>query len=169
MSTKVHSQQTSGGDVETVFAVLTSQTWPARKDEALGDGSTLLRRDEKPDGGVTMVVSRALPQGIPGFLQKFAPQGGRVTQTDDWGPDEGGVRRGTWHVDMPGTPATLGGTMRIEPTPDGSRYVIDGECTVKVPLLGGKAESFLASMVEKLGGKEAEVLRSELARQRPTG
>ena len=164
MSTKVHSEQNSGGDVETVYALLTSEEWPARKDAALDDGSTLVRRDEKPDGGVTMVVSRALPKGIPGFLQKFAPEGGRVTQTDDWGPAEGGVRRGTWHVDMPGAPARLGGTMRLEPTADGSRYVIDGECTVKVPLVGGKAESFIASMVEKLGRKEAEVLRSALAR-----
>jgi hypothetical protein len=40
---------------------------------------------------------------------------------------------------------------------------VEGEVTAKIPLVGGKAESFVAGMVEKLGAKEGEVLRSELA------
>jgi hypothetical protein len=52
--------------------------------------------------------------------------------------------------------------MRLEPTPTGSRYVIDGEVKVKVPVIGGKAEGFIAGMVERLAAKEADVLRSAL-------
>ncbi|HVM26543.1 MAG TPA: DUF2505 domain-containing protein [Mycobacteriales bacterium] len=162
MSRSVRSEQQTSGDVETVFGVLSDESWAARKDEALHDGSRVVRRDVTPDGGVTLVVSRELPAGVPGFLERFLPQDGRVVQTDAWGPPHGETRSGTWRVDIPGAPATLGGTMRLEPTPTGSRYVIEGEVTVKVPLVGGRAESFIAGMVEKLAAKEAAVLRGAL-------
>jgi hypothetical protein len=163
VSTSCHSEQTSTGDVATVFSTLTSRSWPDRKKDVLHDGSRLVRREERADGGLTLVVSRELPAGVPGFLERFLPQDGRVVQTDDWGPDDGGgTRSGTWSVDIPGAPARLGGTMRLEPTTSGSRYLIDGEVTVKVPLVGGKAERFIAGMVEKLAGKEGDLLRSSL-------
>jgi hypothetical protein len=162
MSRPVHSEQTSSGDVETVFRVLTDESWPQRKADALHDGSRLVRREETPDGGVTLVVSRELPSGVPGFLDRFLPKDGRVTQTDVWGPASGGSRSGTWSVDIPGAPARLGGTMRLDATPTGSRYVIDGTAEVKVPLIGGKAEGFIASSVEKVAAKEGDVLRSAL-------
>jgi hypothetical protein len=162
VSKRVHSEQESGGDVETAFRILSDESWAQRKDDALKDGSRVLRREETAGGGVTLVVSRELPAGVPGFLERFLPQDGRVTQTDTWGPAEGGTRSGTWRVEIPGAPAKLGGTMRLEPTPSGSRYVIDGDVTVKVPLVGGKAEGFIAGLVEKLAAKEADVLRSAL-------
>jgi hypothetical protein len=36
--------------------------------------------------------------------------------------------------------------------------------TVKVPLVGGKAETFIAGMVEKLAAKEAELLVAQVQR-----
>jgi hypothetical protein len=162
VSRPVHSEQTSSGDVETVFRVLSDESWAQRKDDALHDGSRVVRRDERADGGVTLVVSRELPAGVPGFLERFLPKDGRVTQTDDWGPAHDGVRGGTWKVEIPGAPARLGGTMRVEPTASGSRYVVDGTVEVKVPVVGGKAEGFIAGLVEKLAAKEADVLRSAL-------
>ena len=149
--------------VEQVVALLTSESWPGTKAAALGDGSRIIERTERPDGGVLLVQSRELPAGGPGFLTRLLPSDGRVVQTDDWGPAEGGRRRGTWSVVIPGTPATLGGTLLMEPTPTGSSYVIVGEARVPVPLVGGKAERFIAEMVGKLSAREAELLREHLA------
>jgi hypothetical protein len=159
---QVHSRHDSGSDVETVFRVLSDESWARRKDDALRDGSRVVRREETPDGGVTLVVSRELPAGVPRFLERFLPEDGRVTQTDAWGPADGGARHGTWQVHIPGAPARLGGTMRLEPTAGGSRYTIDGEVAVTVPVIGGRAEGFIAGMVEKLAAKEAGVLRDAL-------
>ncbi len=163
MSTNIHASHESGGDVERVFGTLTAADWPARKAEALGDGSSVVEREQRPDGGVRMVVSRELPSGVPGFLERFLPQDGRVMQTDDWGPAQDGVRRGRWSVVIPGAPASLGGTLLLEPIPTGSRYTIEGEVTVKVPLLGGKAERLIGEMVVKLAGREAELLSRTVA------
>lgn len=158
MSTHVETSHESPGGVEEVFATLTSPDWPARKAAELGDGSAVVEREERPDGGVRMVVSRELPSGVPGFLERFLPADGRVVQTDDWGPAAGGERHGRWSVSIPGAPASLGGTLRLAPTGTGSRYTISGEVTVKVPLIGGRAERFIGDMVVKLADKEAELL-----------
>jgi hypothetical protein len=160
MTRQVHSEQSSSGDVETVFAILSSERWAQLRDDALSDGSRVVRREQSAGGEVTLVLSRELPAGVPGFLERFLPADGRVTQTDVWDAPSGGTRSGTWRVDIPGAPARLGGTMRLEPTPSGSRYVVDGEVQVRVPLIGGRAEGFIAPLVEKLAAREGEVLRS---------
>ena len=165
MSTPVKAVYTNAVDVETVFAALSSEAWAHRKAAELHDGSQVVRREEKPDGGVVLVVSRELPDGVPGFLEKFLPRDGRAQQTDDWGPaGADGTRRGTWKADIPGAPAQVGGTMRLEPDGTSTRYTIEGEVRVKVPIIGGKAEKYLAGMVVRLTEKEAEVLQAMVAR-----
>lgn len=151
--------------VEEAFAALSGQQWPPALDAALHDGSTLVERTELPDGGVRLVSRRRLPDGIPGFLLRFAPKDGTVTQTDVWGPATGGVRSGTWQVEFPGAPGSIAGTTRVEPAGDGARWVVDGAVHVKVPLVGGKAEGFLAPLIAKLVGKQADVLRGLVAPQ----
>jgi hypothetical protein len=163
MSAPVKSVFESSGGVETVFATLTSEQWVATKAERFGDGALLRSHELRPDGGVRLAVSRELPGGVPGFLERFLPKDGRVLETFDWAPDTGdGTRRGTWKADIPGAPARLGGTMRLEPTPGGSRYTIEGDVKVAVPLIGGKAERFIAEMVTKLAAKEHELLLTTL-------
>ena len=163
MSTPVQSTFQSPGSVEAVFGTLTAASWAQRKADALRDGSRVVQREDRPDGGLLFVVSRELPSGVPGFLERFLPADGRVVQTDDWAPARGGERHGSWRVEIPGAPARLGGTMRLEPLPVGSRYTIEGEVSVKVPLVGGKAERFIAEMVHKLAAKEADLLRLSVA------
>ena len=163
MSAPVRSVFESGGDVEQVFGTLTSEAWVATKAERFGDGALVRQREERPDGGVLLSVSRELPAGVPGFLERFLPKDGRVVETFDWAAPAGdGTRRGTWKADIPGAPARLGGTMRLEPTQTGSRYTIEGEVKVSVPLIGGKAERFIAEMVGRLAAKEHALLVTTL-------
>jgi hypothetical protein len=151
------SFQTSA-DVERVFQVVTSEGFVQRRAERFRDGSRVVRRDVRAAGGLLHAVARELPAGAPGFLARLLPDG-PVVQTDDWGPAGlDGVRTGTWSVELPGAPARLGGTLRIEPVERVTRYLREGEATVSVPLVGGKAESFIGQMVGKLAEKEDEVL-----------
>ncbi len=163
MSRPLSTSAAVDADVEAVYALFTGDDWPVVQDRHLHDGSRLVSVDRRPDGGATMVVSRRLPDGIPGFMQKFAPQDGRVTQTDTWGPDADGVRRGTWAVSFPGSPGQIVGETRIEPRAGGGcTWHVEGTVTVKIPLLGGKVEGFLAPLVEKLVSKQADVVRAEV-------
>ena len=151
------------GTVEEAFAAISSERWPEAKAAHLADDSRLAGRQERPDGSVTLECSRALPSGVPGFLARFLPKDGRVVQTDDWSPaGADGVRRGTWTLDIPGSPGEVRGTVRLEPSGTGSRQVNEGTVKVNIPLVGGKAESFIADMAQKVMAKEADVLRGML-------
>ena len=161
MSTDLHASYALGCDVETAYAALSSQAWPALKAEQLDDGSRLESRVETPDGGVVLRTSRGLPSGIPGFLEKVLPADGRAGQTDTWGPAQpDGSRAGTWTAQVPGAPVDVHGTMRLVPTATGCDYVIDGVAKVKIPIIGGKAEKFVADATARTTAAEAEVLRS---------
>lgn len=160
MAGKIKVSYDLPSDVETAYAAISGDGWAPAKAAALKDGSTVISRTVGDGGAVTLVVSRALPDGIPGFLTKFLPADGRVTQTDTWGPAVGGARSGTWVADTPGSPAKVNGTMRLEPSGSGCRYVVEGTAKVSIPLVGGKAEGFVVGMTEKLTAKEADVLRA---------
>ena len=163
MTAPVSTLVRTGSQVGEVVDVLTSAEWVARKAARFRDGSTVVRREALPDGGLLLVVSRELPQGAPGFLAKLLPKDGRVVQTDEWAPADGsGARSGTWRVEIPGAPARLGGTMRVEPSGTGAQYLVVGEAKVSVPLVGGRAESFIAEMIGKLGSAEGELLQAAL-------
>lgn len=148
--------------VPAAFEALTSERWPVALDARLRDGSELVERTELPDGGLRLVTQRRLPEGIPSFLRRFAPADGKVTQTDVWGPERDGIRTGTWSVALTSAPGSVGGSMTLAPSGAGARWTVDGAVVLKVPLVGGKAESFLAPLVEKLVGTQAEVLRGML-------
>jgi hypothetical protein len=122
---------------------------------------------ETPEGGVTWSCRACCRLGSPGFIERFLPQDGRVTQTDDWGPASGGSRSGTWKVEIPGAPAKLGGTMRpgahAHRQPVRRRRHGRGEG----PARRRQGRGLHRGMVTKLAAKEAEVLRSALTAGEP--
>ncbi len=159
MAGKINVRYDVPADVETAYAAISGDGWAPAKGEALGDGSQVVSRTVGEGGAVTLVVSRNLPDNIPGFLTKFLPSGGKVVQTDTWGPLVDGVRSGTWTTDTAGSPAKVEGTMRLEPSGAGCAYVVQGTAKVSIPLVGGKAEGVVVGLTEKITAKEAEVLR----------
>jgi hypothetical protein len=163
MTAPVRSSVRTASPVSEVVDLLTSERWVQLKASRFRDGSQVVRREQRPDGGLVLAVSRELPQGAPGILTKLLPEDGRVVQTDEWAPTDGsGARSGTWRVEIAGAPARLGGTMRVEPSAAGSSYLVLGEAKVSVPLVGGRAETFIAEMVGKLGAAEGELLQQAL-------
>lgn len=165
MSKDLVSRTQIPATVREVFELRTSQHWVDLKAAELGDGSALVRRTERADGGVEFSVSRELPAGIPGFLERFLPKEGRAVQNESWdAPDAAGVCAGTWSVDIPGAPAKLGGSSTLEPSGDGSVQTIRGTAKVSIPLIGGKAEQYIVDMTQKLMAKEAALMVATLTK-----
>lgn len=165
MAKKITGRADIDADVETTFRAISSERWPAAVAAALKDDSRVESRETLPDGSIKLVHSRALPDGVPGFLQKFLPKDGRVTQTDTW---EGsaradGSRHGSWHIAFAGAPGEIGGATALVPNGGTTTWTVDGEGRVKIPLIGGKAEGFIAPLVEKVIVKQAPVLQGLVA------
>ncbi|MCW2724441.1 MAG: hypothetical protein JWN35_1362 [Frankiales bacterium] len=164
MSKDLQARVDIPASVADVVALRTSERWVTLKADRLGDGSVLVSREERPDGGVDLAVSRELPDGVPGFLERFLPKDGRVVQHESWGPADGaGIVRGTWSVEIDGAPAKIGGTGSLEPAGTGSLQLVEGTVKVSIPLIGGKAESFLVDVVQKLLATEDALLAETLA------
>lgn len=151
------------GSVEAAYEVLTGPQWPAALDARLHDDSRLVRAEPTAGGGTVVEVSRRLPDQVPSAVKGFLPKDGRITQTDTWAPADGGARRGTWTGAFPGAPGSIGGTTALEPTADGCRWTVHGDLTIKVPLVGGRVEGFVAPLLEKLVHNQGEALRDALA------
>lgn len=144
--------------VEEVVALRTSDHWVELRASELRDGSRLLQRAERADGGIDVAISRELPSGVPGFLERFLPKDGRVVQHERWGAINDGVCTGSWSVEVPGAPAELGGTSSMTGSGAVSVQLIEGKVTVRVPLLGGRAEAFLVEVTQKLMVRENDLL-----------
>ena len=149
--------------VEEIVALRTSERWVALRASELRDGSRLVRREERADGGIDVAISRELPAGVPGFLERFLPKDGRVVQHERWGSITDGACIGSWSVEVPGAPAELGGTSSLAPSGPVSIQVIEGAVKVSVPIIGGKAESFLVDVTRKLMVRENDLLIGHFA------
>jgi hypothetical protein len=150
----------------TIFALLTDFDLVRAKYEALGHSDVeLVRREEQPDGGVTLVTRRVVPLELPGFAKKVLSPHQSVTQTDMWSaPDGDGVRTGTFGVVGAGTPVQVQGTMRL--VPSGARRctnVVDVSVECRIPLIGGKIAGFVAGDTRRAVDHEQTWTRDHLA------
>ncbi len=147
-----------------VIAMFSDREYQQTKVDELGHGpGEVLECDPLGDGGWRIVTTRIVEIEVPGFAAKFIQPTNRMKQTDEWGPDQGGVREGTWTVEARGVPVALSGTMRLEPRGTGSVEHIAGTIKANVPLVGGKLEKLVYQGVDENIGHELEFNRTWLA------
>ena len=84
----------------------------------------------------TVIVSkRAMPTDkLPDFVKSFVGKELHLTETSDWGPAAAdGSRQGRLTVTVGGAPITLDATLSLAPSGQGSRELVEGDLTAKVP------------------------------------
>lgn len=103
---------------------------------------------------------------LPGFLAPLVgPEGLVYFQVTRADAAAGLIR---WSVEAPamGERLEVGGTTRIEPHAEGCRRTIEGQVTVKVRLLGGQIERFVADEVQKSYDRTARAMAAFIAARR---
>lgn len=130
-------------DLATSFAAITDPEAVVARYEAAGHEKVeLLESAEDLDGWVIRTRSEVTVD-LPGFAAKVLQPTNTLEQTHHWGPERDGVREGTFEVETKGAPVKTGGTMRLEQLDDGTtRHTIKATLKIKVPLIGGKIESW---------------------------
>ncbi|GAB3703680.1 DUF2505 domain-containing protein [Mariniluteicoccus flavus] len=145
-------------DPQTVYAMLTDEAFLT--EVAKASGAT---EHEVAVSGSTTRSKRVLPN--PPEMAKFAGPSLTVIEEVVWGeagPD--GSRTGTLDLKVPGQPVTMPGRVSLAPGGRGTQITVNGDLTVKIPLLGKKLEKAAAPAILEGIGIQQQVGDKWLAR-----
>jgi hypothetical protein len=164
---KVASTHTYSAAADTVFGVMTSPDVMVAKYTALGHLDVRVVEHRVESGIISIRTRRGVPMDVPGFAKRFFSQVTVIEQHDEWDPVlPDGSRCGIWQVTARGVPVTVGGQLRLSPTPEGTTIVeVTGEVVCPMPLVGSKIAAFVGDDVERTMRAEDSFIDGYLGEQ----
>ncbi len=132
-------------DTETVFNVLTDESYLMKKFAATGGKNIEIPVCAKTNGAFVISRKMDLPSNPPGFAKKFIKAMNPVSATDTWQSYDGEKKTGVFELNVKGVPGSLSGKLTLKPTKNGCDYIIEFDVRVPIPLIGNK----IARLVEK--------------------
>jgi hypothetical protein len=125
-------------DTETVFKVLTDESYLVKKFEATGAKNIKIL--ECKQSGKDFVIRRQMdiPANPPDLLKKFVKATNPVVAKDTWKSFDKEVKTGVFELDIKGVPISMSGAITLKPTPKGCDYIIEFDAKCSIPLIGGK-------------------------------
>ena len=135
----------SPASVEQVHAAFSDEDYWLARFAAFGADSTLDSLIVDADGTVTVDVTQHLGrQLLPGLIAKLVPGDLRILHSETWRPVGDRQVRGQVSVSAPAALGSGRGRALLTPSGQGSRLEFNATVEFKVPLIGGKVESFVA-------------------------
>lgn len=143
------------GDVALVYRTFGDEHyWLARLAESGADKATLDTMEPTADGGVDIVTTQTLrADRLPAVVTQFHHGDLSFVREETWGPIVDGRAEAVVKGTIPGAPATLGGKAllhRADSNPGCSRLAFRATVEVRIPLVGGKVESFIGNQLVDL-------------------
>lgn len=135
----------SPASVEQILAAFGDEVyWNARLAQFAGGTATLdaLSVDEGGTVGVTIRLG-LLRDRLPKVVTQLTSGDLQMVRDETWSRTDGGRVRGDIAVAVPGAPVSAIGQALLVPEGAGSRLSYTTNIKVKVPLVGGKIESFM--------------------------
>lgn len=133
--------------------------------EAVCDYQRVLHRTvtvDRDDEAFTATIDQSHgTDRLPGFAKKIVGGHINIVQSESW--TEGHLGHIT--VTVPGKPGEMTGTATLVQDGDGVTEKVDMTVTVRLPLIGGKAEGLIADMLGKALRAEHTVGRDWLAKR----
>jgi hypothetical protein len=125
-------------DTETVFKVLTDESYLVKKFEATGAKKIQILQCSL--AGKDFVIRRQMdiPANPPDLLKKFVKAMNTVVAKDTWKSFDKEVKTGVFELDIKGVPISMTGTITLKPTPKGCDYIVAFDAKCSIPLIGGK-------------------------------
>jgi hypothetical protein len=150
---------------EELFSTLVSREYlQAKLDQIGGNDARLIdlaADDESAKYSLRQGVSR---ENLPAPVQKLLRGDLVIERTETWHRTADG-HEGNVTARVKDAPGAISGTLRVGADGEsGSRFVIDGETKIDVPLIGGRIEEAISEQVVRLMEREARFTREWLAR-----
>ncbi len=144
--------------VEEVFRAFSEeQYWLARLADSGADVTTLdsmqLGGPSGDDGTIDVVTTQVLrAHRLPGIVTQFHRGDLRIRREERWEPITDGSATATVTGSILDSPASLTGTATLEPVTEsgGARLKFRATVEVRIPLVGGKLESFIGNQLVEL-------------------
>ncbi len=140
--------------VEQVHRAFADKTyWQARLADSGADDATLDGLDVGPDGSIDVSTTQVLRRDrLPGIATQFHKGDLHIVRREQWGPVTAATATAGISGDIPGAPVTLAGSAVLSAIRDTQRasLIFRGSVDVRVPLVGGKIESFIATQLVDL-------------------
>lgn len=133
-----------------VWTMLSDPAFRQKSCEAMGVLSSTIAIEPVGQGMKVRIDQVQSTQGIPSFARKFAGDTTEAVQVEEWSDP----RNATLTVKTPGKPTEITGTLTLIEEDGRTTETFDGECKVKVPLIGGKLEGLMADLFRKGMDKE---------------
>ena len=138
--------------VEQVHAAFSDEKYWLARLAAFGGLGRLDSLTVDTDGTAAITIVQDLRQEVlPNLLAKFCPTYLHVVHNETWSPVDGGQVRGEISIAARGAPGSVLGRAMLVPDRHGSRLTVATIVRCRVPLIGGKIESYL-------GGQAAEMI-----------
>ena len=137
------------GTVEQIHQAFADERyWLARLAESGADEATLDSITSDADGGVDVVTTQTMrADRLPAVVGQFHHGDLNFVREEAWTPVRDGRATATVRGSIPGAPATLSGTAELFGTDAGSRLEFHATVEVRIPLVGGKVESFVGGQL----------------------
>ncbi|HEY2834469.1 MAG TPA: DUF2505 domain-containing protein [Sporichthyaceae bacterium] len=117
-----------------------------------------------PGDGAKISLSRTLQIDPPSFIKALVGNNITILESQTWADGDGASdRTGSLIVEIKGQPGGVNGTLHLFEDGGKTTVDLDAEIKVRVPLIGGKVESYIAGMLDRLLNKDAQLGQTWLA------
>ena len=148
-------------DLEAVFELLTDPNFLVDRSLELGDLSAECEVEE--DGEITLVrMTREIERQLPGFAAKII-SGNQMLRIEERWQSAGDSVSGSYTATIDGQPMTLSAKFSLDATDTGCVYSVEHRAKVKIPLIGGRLEKYIASQLGIEVTKELDYVSNALA------
>jgi hypothetical protein len=142
----VHLEIDSSADVSQVLAAFGDEAyWRARLATFSNGTATLDELEVDAAGTVTVAITlHLLRDRLPKLITQLRSGDLVMKRGERWSSTEDGRAHGDISASMPGAPFSMAGEALIVPEDRGSRLDYSASVDVRIPLVGGKIESYIA-------------------------
>jgi hypothetical protein len=144
------------GPVDEVHAAFCDEEyWHARLASSGADIATLDSMTVGQDGSVTAATTLGFRRDrLPAMITQFHRGDVRIVRNETWTPIRDGLARANVTGMVPGAPVSLRGAAVLAPLDGRSRLKFSATVEVKIPLVGGKIETFIGTKLAELVAAE---------------
>lgn len=132
---------------DAVAALLRDPDFLRSRSEQAGDQNVEVKI-EKAGDGLRVVVARDKELALPSFAKRMFQPRNRITDDVRW-KRVGERWVGEYTLEIAGVPGEIKGRSTLAPSAGGCVHESSFEVTARVPLIGGKLESFVADRIEE--------------------